>query len=419
MSDFALAEALEPHSEKLAQYDGDSQEPDTIQEESKAPLVTTGSPLAFPRHVMSGAAGAFSHIYSQYIESPASFLYMAYLTVLGNILSDKITLQSENKPEPRLFNVILGRSADERKSTAISKTVKFFKDAVTEGINICYGVGSAEGLAKALQDNPKLILTVDELKTFVQKARIEASVLLPCVNSLFEENHFQSATKKHIIKLENTHLSLLAASTLDTFQTMFSSAFLDIGFINRLFLVLDQGKKKFAIPKMIPQQVKDDLAKGLRDVLIVAHSLSQQKRPYPMPIHPGAERLFAQWYFEAPRSVFSKRLDTYGHRLMPLLAINDKKKHVDVETVEKVIALLNYELAVRRECDPVDADNKIAILEERIRRALENRPLSKRQLERKLNKARAGSFNWRMAIKNLTEDAEISWNQEEGVYERL
>jgi hypothetical protein len=397
---FNLEAALEPHAAELAEYADQAQQTeearkaigDLFKLPDKDEGATPENPLEFPAWIMSGAAGAFAEAYSEYLEAPASFLYMSFLTILGNIVSESITLQSELKPQPRLFTVILGQSADERKSTAITKALDFFRSTMDQGsVNTCYGVGSAEGLAKALDEAPKLILAIDELKTFVQKAKIEGSVLLPCVNTLFELNRFHSVTKKHAITLEHAHLSLLAASTLETYQTMFNSAFMDIGFINRLFTVLDKGKKRFA--------------------------LSEREKPHPMPLHPAALRAFEEWYFETPRSVFAKRLDTYGHRLMPLLAINDQKKDIDLETVQKVIALLNYQLAVRREADPVDADTKIAVLEERIRRTLSNGPLFKRDLERKLNKARCGNWAWNNAIRNLTKDGEIRFDRKRNVYE--
>ena len=78
-----------------------------------------------------------------------------------------------------------------------------------------------------------------------------------------------------------------------------------------------------------------------------------------------------------------------------------------LKLLHKVVALLNYQLAARREVDPIDADNDIARLEERIRRSLKNGPLSKRDLERKCNKNRVGNWLWNMAILNLQKAGEI------------
>jgi hypothetical protein len=45
---------------------------------------------------------------------------------------------------------------------------------------------------------------------------------------------------------------------------------------------------------------------------------------------------------------------------MPLIAISDGKTHVDSETVIKVLDLMDWQLGVRRQYDPIDADNEIA-----------------------------------------------------------
>lgn len=374
--------------------------------------------LVFPSHVMTGAAGEFARTYSQYLEVPASFLYMSFLTLLGNIISDKASIESETKPQTRLYTIILGRSASERKSTAIIKTIDFFRSCVdSETLKICSGVGSAEGLANAFKNTMQLVLVWDEFKVFVQKAKIQSSILLPCVSSLFDLNGYESFTKNRAVSLDHVHLSILAASTVETYQTMFTSTFLDIGLLNRLFVVIDHAERKFAIPRMVPEEVKGKLGGYLQICLNLVEYLIREKRPYLMPIHPEAMRLFEKWYLKSPSSIFTKRLDTYGHRLMPLLAINSLKTEVDVETVKKVIDLLNYELVARREVDPVDCDNKIAALEERIRRKLSNGPLSKRELERSLNKSRCGIWLWETAIKNLIAYGEIHGNAEVKGYE--
>ena len=70
------------------------------------------------------------------------------------------------------------------------------------------------------------------------------------------------------------------------------------------------------------------------------------------------------------RSVHSRRLDTYALRLMPLLAVNDMKTAIDVETVRKAIFLCDWQLEVRKLHDPIDADNALAKMEEKIRRTV-------------------------------------------------
>jgi hypothetical protein len=380
------------------------------------PRVPFQTGLVWPSWVMAGAAGSFAQTYMQYLETPAAFLFMAFLTLLGHILSHMISLQSELLPQPRLYTIILGESADDRKSTAINVTTRFFQDVIEKSyLNLIFGVGSAEGLAKAFKDKFPAILILDELKSLVQKCRIDGSVLLPCINTLFESTRFHSLTKSHDITIDNAQLCLLSASTIDTYQNMFSSQFLDIGFINRLFIVVGSSERKFSIPDPIPNSAKESLRQELKEVLTFVGELAAGGC-YAMPLTSRGRRIFDEWYFGQERSVFTKRLDAYGHRLLPLMAANERKAEVDADIASKVVALLNYQLEARRQADPIDADNAIAKTEERIRRTIGAGAISKRDLERRGHKNRVGSWVWTSAVANLIRGNEIYFERKTNIY---
>lgn len=386
--------------------------------QSSVAIETVSGPPTWPREVMAGAAGNFSKTYAAYLETPESFLYMDYLTVLGHVVSSNITLHSEIRPEPRMYTINLGESADTRKSTSVSKTCGFFSEILDRDvIHEVLGVGSAEGLAKAFKRNPRVLLVSDELNALVQKMRIDASVLSPCICTLFESNRFHSLTKKHEINIDVAELTMLAACTLDTYRGMFTSQFLDIGLLNRFFVVIGDSNRKFAIPQPIPDQEKEALRRNLMDVLSFVEAHSQGGR-YAMQINSTARDIFEKWYFGLEQSVFTKRLDTYGHRLMPLLAINELQHIITPEIAEKTVALLNYQLAARKYADPIDADNAIAKVEERIRRLLANGPMKKRDLELRANKHRVGIYLWNSAVKNLMLE-EIIFDRSQKVYSRI
>jgi len=362
---------------------------------------------SFPRETIGGLAGEFADLYSTYLESPWSFFACGFLTCLGNLISNRVTLASEIAPQPRLFTVNLGESADDRKSESIKKTVRFFEDTLAQGaFRVCHGVGSAEGLARILgedsENTKRMILIYDELKAFVSKATIEGATLLPAVNSFFEGNKFQSATKTHSIDLQDVYLSLLAASTLDTFSRMWTPAFLDIGFLNRLWLVRDRGERRFSIPREIPQGEIKSLQRKLGELL---RDLSQATAK--LPITEDARKVFDEWYFSLDPGPFSKRLDTYGLRLMIVLAANGKENSITEEIARNVVTLLRWQLDIRRECDPVDAENNIAKMEEMIRRALARGPVEHRELQRMVHYNRYGIFAWKSGIDNLCRSREV------------
>src|SRR5262249_54919201 len=83
------------------------------------------------------------------------------------------------------------------------------------------------------------------------------------------------------------------------------------------------------------------------------------------------------------------------------------RQTIDEEIAAGVVDLLRYQLAVRRESDPVDADNAIAKLEEKIRRALARGPVAMRDLQRRCHYNRVGLWAWRTAFGNLLMAGEV------------
>jgi hypothetical protein len=117
-----------------------------------------------------------------------------------------------------------------------------------------------------------------------------------------------------------------------------------------------------------------------------------------------------QWYNMLPASEHSRRLDTIGFRLLGLIALITDKDEVDLETVNTVTAIQKYVLNVRILTDPIDADNTISRLEEKIRRALGARgPLSRRELRRLTHADRAGLWAFEAAVKNLISALDVQY----------
>lgn len=406
-----IKKALDKVPEYYNHFEGlgeEEPEPEKLETEAEKEIVVVGKATpTWPQEIMTGAAGRFALKYSEYLETPQNFLFMNYLTILGHLISSNITLESALKPEPRLYMINLGESAETRKSTSINKTIDFFLEAVNkDDFNILYGAGSAEGLARAFNGSHRVLFVLDELKSLIQKMRIDASVLLPCINTLFESNHYHNVTKSHEIDIRIAELCLLAASTIETYRNMFTAQFLDIGFTNRLFVVIGESQRKFSIPFPIPEEAKEILRKELKEVLRFVKDLAKSG-PYAMPLTAEAREIFDSWYHNLEKSLFWKRLDTYGHRLMPLIAVNEMKDIITGDIAEKVVTLLNYQLAARKYADPIDADNAVAKVEERIRRGLSRGPMRKRDLETSCHKTRVGTWIWDRAIQNLIGAKEI------------
>ena len=273
-------------------------------------------------------------------------------------------------------------------------------------------------MAEELRETPTLLLHTDELKAFVDKASSEHSVLLPMVSTLFERGEYDNRTKTEKVSIRGASLSLVAACTSDTYATMFDQRFFAIGLLNRLWLVSDRSTARIAVPQMIPPQEVEALRREVTVRLVAIDTAYGRNglQPVAYPLTPAALERFRTWYEGREGSIFERRLDTYAHRLMLLLATTTGKTMVDEEVVAAVITLLRYQLDVRRECDPVDAENTIAVLEEKIRRVLARGALKGRDLKRRVSYQRFGLWAWNTAISNLVLAGEVERDLKADLY---
>lgn len=377
--------------------------------------------LSFPFEVVKGAAGYFSKAHSQQMEVPLQFFFLSYLTCLGNILSHKVKLRSVLKVQPRLYTVLVGESASDKKSTAIDKAVEHFEENVLV-FHTALGLGSAEGLQRVFKrafknpenkdkPNASVLLAFDEFKAFVSKCKIRNSVLLECVNTLFEANRYENHTQEKSVMVDG-QLSLLGASTIQTYERIYTAEFTDIGFPNRIFLVIGTATTSHSLPGEIPPQKIKVMSANLSAVVgFVKDGITYD-------IEPLAWEYYDNWYVNVHRkSVHSKRLDGYCLRLMMLLAINSLRPIIDLQTVKDAIALCNWQLEIRKIYDPIDADNNIAAMEERIRRVLKLRgPLKDYELKQYTQAHRMGLWLYDKAKKNLMIASEVGLSNKNNVY---
>lgn len=364
----------------------------------------------FPSEVISGMAGDFSAVFAEGMETPRHFFYMAYLAFLGMEISGKVRLNTRLNDQPRGFFLMLGESGTARKSTSIGMTKRFFEETLhvsdNQEVQLLEGLGSAEGFMEFTPKGSRVMLYFDEFASFVQKCRIQGATLLQCVTTLWGENSYQNMTKGRNIKLENVKLTMLAASTIDTLNNVWGPAFTSIGFNNRLFLIPGRPTKCVAIPPPIESKKMDMLKSDLkREMAVVGEGTT-------LHIADDAFKLYDNWYTQLrdKKSIHATRLDAYALRFMILITVNDRKNIVDIDTVRKVIRIMNWQLIVREQLDPIDADNGIAKLEEACRRVLRSagkNGLLASQLKTKVNASRVGIQQFGWAIVNLLKDGDI------------
>jgi hypothetical protein len=129
-------------------------------------------------------------------------------------------------------------------------------------------------------------------------------------------------------------------------------------------------------------------------------------------MEPDARQVYHEWYMNRKKSAHARRLEVYAMRLMILLAVNAGKLEIDLDIVQKVLALVNWQYEVRQLHDPIDADNEIAKMEERIRRQLRKERKTERELRIGTNASRKGLWCFRTALENLKDAGEVKYGND-------
>jgi hypothetical protein len=312
----------------------------------------------------------------------------------------------------------VAESASDKKSTAIDFPTTHFKNVFEDGeFQLCLGLGSAEGLQRVFKKSAKksddkktsrVLLAFDEFKAFVNKCGIRNSILLECVNSLFEINYYENHTKNASFILENAYLSMIGASTIQTYERMYNTAFTTIGFPGRIFLVVGTATKSHSLPGEVSKKKIKVMEENLRLIY------DFYKDGYVFEMTDDGWQYYDDWYNRIDRkSIHSKRIDGYCLRLMMLLAMNQFKKYIDIEIIKDAIALCDWQMEVRKVYDPIDADSNIAAMEEKIRRTLNSRgPMKDYQLKQFTQANRVGLWIYENARNNLRKAEEIGYSND-------
>jgi hypothetical protein len=266
---------------------------------------------------------------------------------------------------------------------------------------------------KDITEYTDVILSYDEMSILVEKSNIQNASLLSTITSLFEKTYHKARTKESNMNISQARISLLCASTLETFLGMFSEKYQKIGFINRLFLVPSRSEKSFAVPKRVPEKFYAQLQEELRNVRLFINRLARtegQGDLYYMPMEKEAEMIWSECYdsIRQMKSEVASRLDGYAMRLMVLLAINQQKEYIDAQTAQDAVDLINWQKGVRLQNWPRSYAHAAAELEDNIRRCFyEKSDWTKTELRIKCKFKRYSNRFVERALQALSDNGEI------------
>ena len=368
----------------------------------------------FSEEALRGLIGDLVEAHAEVTEAPLPLLWSAFITALGAAVGDRVALDAATRTPARLFTILVGPSGLSRKSTAIRLACKFFEETLGEDrFHVVRGLGSAEGLARLAEENQlsSILIALDELKALVNKSKVDGSTLLSLINQLFEEDYAENHTKNKSIEVRNLHLSLIAGCTDETFNRLFSREFLDIGFVNRLFLAAGRPTRRRAAPGKLDAETLRPLRRRLLQLVNVDLADYTPKDPLYIGFTEEALRIWDEFYQSLPRTVQAVRVDAVTLRAGLLLAVAEGEDRIGADLARAMVQLGRWQLAVREALWPSEAEGRVARMEEAIRRALVRRgPLRDRDLKRAVSAHRAGLWVYRTALHNLREAGEVAYD---------
>ena len=329
----------------------------------------------FPCAIIRGLAKKFVDLYAPIREVPEQFLWLAFITYLGNVISQFVKLDIDYS-EPRLFGVVIGQSARTKKSTGNNLARDLFRVAF-KGWERCVveGFGSAEGLLTYLSKHPNIptILHLDEINILAQKTNFEGTVGISALNKLFEgHNYDHTLAGQKSYQVKSAYLSMLGASTLDDFRKTWVAKHTDAGFFSRLLIVgADYTGRRVSRPPQADKVALDTLATELRKrVEQLQKEYRQNGGPVEISLDPDAAKIWDSFYCSFGEGKEWDRIDTYGFRLMAIQAVLEGVRCVTKAIAQQVVEFLQYEVAVRWIVQPIIAENAAAEMEELIMRYL-------------------------------------------------
>ena len=385
-----------------------------------ASLKSTAKPT-FPDSVITGLSKEFVDIFTPTTESPREFLWSAFVTAFGALMSPYVERGNGTQAQPRLYTCNIGPSGFGRKSTAAKRAVEVIRGAVDPtDLTFVDGFGSSEGILRAIISAPSnastkvCVIYLDELEVLFRKAKVSGTAGVVPLQVLYESNSYSNVVQQNSVVITDAHLAMLANSTTDRFSDLWTADDVDSGFLSRWTLVYGEPTTRLPNPPL-PDQVRlDALTEKLRGFIEKVQTEAQAATDGKIRVRfagTHAERLWAKFYMEeikTDEAVFN-RIDGIGERLMVILTLLQDDRVIRAKTVRAVIEFLRYQVDIRRRWFPGIANNPVAALQQKIMKALTavSGPQTYRHLYRKVHAEREGTEFFGRALNGLEEAGEI------------
>jgi hypothetical protein len=274
-----------------------------------------------------------------------------------------------------------------------------------EGKTLVWTAGSTQGLGidMARINCRNAVLFYDELSVLTSKAGIESSTMIPDLLTLYESGKFSNSikSKKESYSFDpgSYTTSLIACCTDKNFKSLWGKMTGVTSGLNDRFLFLYQPEKFKDVtpPVQINFQEATVRTRQLIDKAVARGTYSITNDS------PLKDRMNGENALENRQEIRAEKLALY-------FAIDLGCEEIDEDCIERALALIEYERAVKRKLRPSESVTKEATLQNDIVDYLLSKPsltASNREMLRDLHKSRYGTTLWNQAYRGLVSAGDI------------
>lgn len=226
--------------------------------------------------------GTFLREYVQYCytctDAPVVFHLFAGMSLLSAMSGQELTFRWAGLPrKTNIYTMLIGRSGQARKTTAVELPESFLKGIYAEVIGIA--PASDEGLITALAERDDQILFYTEFGHFLTKSSAKSYMngLRSCFVELFDGGKVGRvrASRKNTVICENPRLNILAGTTLDWIEKHTDATDWSGGLMSRWCIVVANRERDLEVP-----MPSDDDKKQIAAQLQLYRTKDRQPQPF-------------------------------------------------------------------------------------------------------------------------------------------
>lgn len=315
-------------------------------------------------------------------EASDAYHFLAFWAAAGNVLGRRVYFPYGIRLYANVYAIGFGPSGD-FKTSALRRAAEMTESA---GVRVVRGIGSGEGIAEGLGEEPTLF-SLDEFSNLLRQGKWDGSTLLPTLTEIFDcPESYEREYRKKPISLQRPVCSILAGTTEAWFWRDVREIDFEGGYGNRIIYLTGLPNEPMSLPGIPNLQFAIAALKELK-------ALPQQEAC----LEPKAARMWERFYpawrkkqFSSLERVATKRIPAYVLKLaMTYAALEGTLPEIQAEQLKAALLVGNYAVKCVRQLigERFSGANAFRELEKRIMDRVSRAPsstLTKRNLYRAL-----------------------------------